>query len=679
MDINGKLAIPARLKGSHDVPTEPTHAHGHLRRLVPVCLAWITLVVLLAYGPVVYALQVTLAWDPPASGTVDGYHVFSRLAGQSYNYSQPAWQGSATTCTLSSLQDTTTYFVVRAYNSSGESADSNEATYQPAGSTPAISLSTSSLSASGTQGANAMSQSFQVSNSGGGTLSYTISDNASWLSCSPTSGTSTGASNTVTLSYATSGLTAGTYSATITIAATGASNSPQAIPVTLTVSAAATSAATISRSPTSLSPACVQGANAVSQTFQVWNSGSGTLSYTISDNVGWLSCNVTSGTSTGTHKTVTVTYATSTLGPGTYSGTITISASGVSNSPQTIPVTLKVVASDLSPAKPMITSPYTGQMECDPLLTVQTQPFSDPDAGDSHSMSRWQISTADDFTSLVLDISTTTRLTALPVPHSTLDRATTYFARVRFFDAVGAASEWSDAVEFRTISTIVDADQDGVPDSHEVGSTVDLNGDGIPDDNQPELIKDAKTALGNNVAVGVCKDSDSIVEIETLDTINPATILDKTNRPSDLMYGLVTYRVRVETPGSTATVTLYFSSDISSAQGYYVYDTVNGWQDYAQHATFNADGRSVTVELQDGGFGDSDGIANGVIVDPGGVVTIASGGTGTASSSGSGGGGGGCFIATAASECMGEHRQLILSLGMLVCLALLAYVARIRR
>ena len=127
-------------------------------------------------------------------------------------------------------------------------------------------------------------------------------------------------------------------------------------------------------------------------------------------------------------------------------------------------------------------------------------------------------------------------------------------------------------------------------------------------------------------------------------------------------------------------MTLYFSSDISDAQGYYVYDTINGWQDYTEHATFNADGRSVTLELQDGGYGDSDGVANGVIVDPGGVVAIASGDTSTASSSGgSGGGGGSCFIATAKSQSAGPQWDLTLILGILMCLALFGCLTRIRK
>ena len=94
-------------------------------------------------------------------------------------------------------------------------------------------------------------------------------------------------------------------------------------------------------------------------------------------------------------------------------------------------------------------------------------------------------------------------------------------------------------------------------------------------------------------------------------------------------------------------VRVYYSEDISEANQYYLYDTVNGWQDYTQYTTFNQDGRSVTVELQDGGHGDSDGVANGVIVDPGGVAGAASGGLDA-------GGGGGCFIATAAFGSVAE-------------------------
>ncbi|MDM8007429.1 MAG: DUF5010 C-terminal domain-containing protein [Phycisphaerae bacterium] len=110
----------------------------------------------------------------------------------------------------------------------------------PASSTPTINRSPSTLAPSCTAGSNASSQTFTVANSGGGTLSYTITDNVSWLSCSPTSGTSTGEADTITVTYATSGLSAGTYYGTITISDPNASNNPQTIAVTLTVNSSKT-------------------------------------------------------------------------------------------------------------------------------------------------------------------------------------------------------------------------------------------------------------------------------------------------------------------------------------------------------------------------------------------------------------------------------------------------------
>jgi hypothetical protein len=108
--------------------------------------------------------------------------------------------------------------------------------YSPAPTVPTINRSPATLSASCTQGGNPTSQTFTISNSGGGTLSYTISDNVAWLSCSPTTGTSTGETDTITVTYAASSLAAGTYNGTITITDPNATNNPQTIAVTLTVS-----------------------------------------------------------------------------------------------------------------------------------------------------------------------------------------------------------------------------------------------------------------------------------------------------------------------------------------------------------------------------------------------------------------------------------------------------------
>ncbi|NJL70620.1 MAG: choice-of-anchor D domain-containing protein, partial [Candidatus Competibacteraceae bacterium] len=104
---------------------------------------------------------------------------------------------------------------------------------------PALSISPSGLSQNCAQGQNAASQSFEVWNSGGGSMSYTLSDNVSWLSMTPTSGSSTGEHDTIQVNYSTSGLTAGSYSAAITVTASGVSGSPKTINVNLTVNAPA--------------------------------------------------------------------------------------------------------------------------------------------------------------------------------------------------------------------------------------------------------------------------------------------------------------------------------------------------------------------------------------------------------------------------------------------------------
>jgi probable HAF family extracellular repeat protein len=211
-----------------------------------------------------------------------------------------------------------------------------------------LSVSPTSLSPNCEPGQNAASQNFTVRNTGSGTLSYTISDNVTWLSVTPTSGTSTGEQDTITVNYATSGLAAGTYTGAITITAPGATGTPKTIGVTLTVTAAPTPPV-LSVNPTSLSPICLKGRNAASQSFTVQNSGGGTLSYTVSDNATWLSVTPTSGTSTGEQDIITVSYATSGLSSGEHNATITISAPGATGTPKTIGVILFVKPPSIAP------------------------------------------------------------------------------------------------------------------------------------------------------------------------------------------------------------------------------------------------------------------------------------------------------------------------------------------
>jgi len=100
----------------------------------------------------------------------------------------------------------------------------------------------------------------------------------------------------------------------------------------------------IGRAPSSLSSIPGEGSNPPNQTFQVWNSGSGTLNYTLSKNQSWLSLSSAGGDSTGTGDvdTITVSYDTDSLAAGFYGATIIISDTAASNNPQTIAVSLEV-------------------------------------------------------------------------------------------------------------------------------------------------------------------------------------------------------------------------------------------------------------------------------------------------------------------------------------------------
>lgn len=209
---------------------------------------------------------------------------------------------------------------------------------------PAIGLSPTSLSFSGIAGGSDPSvQTIAVSNTGGGTLSWAASDNAAWLTASPTSGTNSGS---ITVGVNVSGIPAGTYTGVVTVSATGATT--KTVPVTLTVAAATTSGGggTIGFSPTALTfSGTVGGSNPAAKTVGVTNPGGGTLSWTVGDNAGWLSVSPTSGSTTTETDQLTASVNLGGLAAGTYNGVITIAASGATNSPQQIPVTLTLNAS----------------------------------------------------------------------------------------------------------------------------------------------------------------------------------------------------------------------------------------------------------------------------------------------------------------------------------------------
>ncbi|HBA83281.1 MAG TPA: hypothetical protein DCZ95_04220 [Verrucomicrobia bacterium] len=213
-------------------------------------------------------------------------------------------------------------------------------TVAPVSTTPVLAVNVASLSAQCGVDRDATNLYFEVWNSGPGRLNYSVSDNVGWVSRSPSSGTSTGEHDRITLSFDSDDLHAGTYTATITVTSTNGAGSPKTIPLTLTVGAAPSPV--LSVSPASLTAACPAGQNAAGQTAEVWNSGGGTMTYSIVDNASWLSVSPTSGTSAGEHDPLAITFNTAGLAVGAYAANITITSGNGPGSPKTIPVTLTV-------------------------------------------------------------------------------------------------------------------------------------------------------------------------------------------------------------------------------------------------------------------------------------------------------------------------------------------------
>ena len=140
--------------------------------------------------------------------------------------------------------------------------------------------------------------------------------------------------------------------------------------------------------------------------------------------------------------------------------------------------------------------------------------------------------------------------------------------------------------------------------------------------------------------------------VTSLTPIDPATLTNGANKPTDMIYGVVDMHIKVANPGDTATVTVFLPTPAPAGYKWFKYSAQRGWYDFSDHAVFNADRTRVTLTLVDGGIGDDDGVADGVIIDPSGLAmgdaTATPAAATTTAATSSAGSGGGCFIATAA-------------------------------
>jgi hypothetical protein len=308
---------------------------------------------------------------------------------------------------------------------------------------------------------------------------------------------------------------------------------------------------------------------------------------------------------------------------------------------------------NFEPDAPALMTP-THQLVVELTPEFRTGKFFDANSADFHSATQWQIYRESDNV-LIFDITSEDSLTRLAVPKMILGANADYIWQARHYDNHGTPSQWSDRGSFSTEVDSDDSNDNGIPDEQEVETESDLDGDGTDDTNQ-NTIKCVKTAEGQTLGISF-KGSSTVVAIDSMSAEygdGNETYAAVSNAPTDFPFGLINFKLIMDQPGDQAEITIYFSEPAPPGGRWFKYDPIEAiWTDFSFQTDFSEDRQSVTLYLVDGGEGDVDGTANGIIVDPSGVGV-------SSSSIGSGGGDGNpvanaCFITTASSRSRGKQ------------------------
>jgi hypothetical protein len=536
-----------------------------------------------------FSANVTLRWDAndPAP---EGYRVFARESGQSYDYLHPIWENNDTTCTLTGLTEGVTYhFVVRAFDGTLESADSAEVTYTPAAvvanQAPAADAGTNqvvyegaavTLDGSGSSDADGSIAGYEWSQTGG---------------------------SAVTLTHPT------TARASFTAPVVDLDGELFTFRLTVNDDEGASSIATTTVNVLKSSSTDVDGDNVPDVLDRFPNDAS---EWADNDNDGVGDNQDTDDDNDGMTDSWELTYGLDPLSDADAGQDA--DGDGVSNLAEFHAESNPTAApANTVPDAPVIdTAVQTERVGLTPVLV--TDAYFDID-NDDHYRSRWQISTESNFATLILDETCHSQLTAYTVGDMVLDADTVYYWRVKFVDERNGASDWSPTATFTTLAVEDSDDRDinGIPDAQEVDASADVDEDGIPDCQEANIMS-VNTVEGQTmVGVEPLSSDVTLVSIKSLPT---DSIPDNSVK---MGFGLIGFKLYLHNQATTAAVKIHFGKKVPQDATLYKYMTDTGWQVYP-NAVFSPDRKSVTLMLVDGGMGDEDGVENGVIVDPSGVA-----------------------------------------------------------
>lgn len=328
-------------------------------------------------------------------------------------------------------------------------------------------------------------------------------------------------------------------------------------------------------------------------------------------------------------------------------------------------------------SRPSLTYPANESAEVSLMPALITEEFEGFVSGETHVRTEWQIGLDDAFSSQVYRLTTASFLEEVTVPEQILIPNTTYHWRVRFYGDRDGRTEWSEPFQFATgISENGDDDADGVPDWQEATADTDLDQDGVSDVLQEGIRVVNRLELEGQIGIKLMSGSGSIQSMEMVSQDSLPAREEGATPPE-----MIAFRLAVD-EGAIVEVGVYFSETLPETSEWYKYDLQHGWQDYSDHVEFAdlAGGGTVAVlELQDGGFGDADGIANGIIVDPSGPVcteddAAAAVQSGSVEASSDGSGSGGCFLAVSQ-----DHFSARGGAALLLTITLLAGMCAVRK
>jgi phosphodiesterase/alkaline phosphatase D-like protein len=120
----------------------------------------------------------------------------------------------------------------------------------------------------------------------------------------------------------------------------------------------------------------------------------------------------------------------------------------------------------------------------------------------------------------------------------------------------------------------------------------------------------------NRGAVTFTSDAGNMVELVALKASDSGCTLNA----NEFRYGIFSFKIVNLSPGSSATVSIELPGTVPVSTKYF--KCINGMKVNVTSIMGHNDGDKIlTLRLTDGGPGDADGVANGIIVDPGGPMT----------------------------------------------------------